>query len=176
MMIVQVCSPFDLQSTSFQLLTSALDHYFPFTWTSRSLNAACKTGNSCTSSLVNLLEMGAGGSKILELLAVCEVLRRWHNSSDHPLHGFVLLREHGESTTHLYSLRDLRETTKVQASVSSSAREDVKAQIDAWHRNGFDDHIDPELMNVYQLLAGNPGPIVKALKLEWIPAFALQFW
>ena len=70
----------------------------------------------------------------------------------------------------------LRMTGSMQASMNSSCREAVAAHIEAWHRNGYGEHIDPELMNVYELLAGNPGPIIQALHLNWIPAFALYFW
>ena len=63
-----------------------------------------------------------------------------------------------------------------QATANSAAREDVRNQIGVWQRRGFWEHIDPDLRDLYELLSGNPGPIINLLALDWTSAFALHFW
>ena len=67
-------------------------------------------------------------------------------------------------------------TLLAQASVERDPnfREDVDAQIRTFTECGFDPFIAPDLLNIYNLLAGRMDRITRGL--EWINAFALYLW
>lgn len=64
----------------------------------------------------------------------------------------------------------------MQGAAIGNARRDIQQQLEIWQRKGLLKHMDQKLVDIYDLLAGNPEPVIDRLKLEWTQAFALYFW
>lgn len=64
----------------------------------------------------------------------------------------------------------------MQAAGSSSAREDIAAQLKAWEQHRLTAKMEPALVDIYQLLSGNPEPVIARLKLDWRRALGLYLW
>ena len=64
----------------------------------------------------------------------------------------------------------------MQAGASAQARQAIAAQVAGWERSSLHNKIDPELLTIYRLLAGDATPLTAALSLDWRRAFALHLW
>ncbi len=68
-----------------------------------------------------------------------------------------------------------------QAGVSSSARQLIEQQLDTWQSETWEgeayaNHIDPNRLLIYQLLAGQLQQVIPRLNLDWRRALGLHFW
>ncbi|KAA6423558.1 MAG: nuclear pore complex Nup98-Nup96-like, partial [Trebouxia sp. A1-2] len=80
------------------------------------------------------------------------------------------------------SMGDVRLATLVsQTGVSSSARQLIERQLDTWQSQTWEgeayaNHIDPDCLLIYQLLAGQLQQVIPRLDLDWRRALGLHFW
>ena len=66
--------------------------------------------------------------------------------------------------------------TCLQAGSSTAHKRVLEDQLAAWQHHRLSEHMDPELVAVYRLLAGGVQDVTPGLQLDWRRALGLHLW